>query len=395
MNIFSMLIILCTIVIFSTIFETFSRKTNFPAVLSLLILGVVMQLIFKYYDIDFEKQRVLEILGNVGIILIVLEASLDLKVSSEKKSLIIKSFWIAFISLATCLCLLSSILRLFYQNLCWIQCSLYALPLSLVSSAIVIPSVHHMEEDKRDFLIYESTFSDILGIMAFYLLVNNLEVTTIYSVSINIISNTLLTIVVSILCSIALFYIFHKMVHRHIQFSVFMAILVSLYSIGKLFHLSSLLLILIYGILLSNHRFLVKRFHLPKNWVNPNLSDELLFHFKLITDEGSFVIRTLFFVLFGMFLSFDNVFTYDNMIIAGAYILGIYSIHFILLKIFFVRDIIPELYIAPRGLISILLFFAIPSKYLISEIDSGLLFIVIVFTSIVMGVGLMTYTSKR
>lgn len=45
---------------------------------------------------------------------------------------------------------------------------LYAAPLSFLSSAIIIPSVSGLSNNKKDFHIYESTFSDILGIMMFY-----------------------------------------------------------------------------------------------------------------------------------------------------------------------------------------------------------------------------------
>ncbi|QZT37721.1 cation:proton antiporter [Halosquirtibacter xylanolyticus] len=395
MNTFAMLIILCLVIILSALFGALNKKTNFPTVLSLLVLGVVMQHVFNRYDLHFEKQQLLEFLGNVGIIFIVLEAALDLKISSKKRTLISKSFWLALISLIGCMLVLSTLFKVFLQNLGWVQCLLYALPLSLVSSAIVIPSVHHMSEEKKDFLIYESTFSDILGIMAFYFLVNNLDETSVLKVTVNILSSTVLTVVVSIVSSLVLFYVFHKMVHRHIRFSVFIAVLVLLYALGKLFHLSSLLLILIYGVLLSNHKTLLNKFHLPSDWVDPHLSDELLSHFKLITDEGSFIIRTLFFVIFGMYLSFDDIFSLQNMLISGLFIAGIYIIHYILLKIFFKKNITPEVYIAPRGLISILLFFAIPKNYLIAEIESSLLFIVIVVTSVVMGFGLMIQSKNK
>ena len=49
----------------------------------------------------------------------------------------------------------------------------YAVPLSIVSSAIVIPSVGSLMPEKKEFMIYEGTFSDILGIMFFYFLVEN------------------------------------------------------------------------------------------------------------------------------------------------------------------------------------------------------------------------------
>ena len=45
---------------------------------------------------------------------------------------------------------------------------LITIPLSILSSAILLPSIDSIEENKREFLIYESTFSDIVGIIVFY-----------------------------------------------------------------------------------------------------------------------------------------------------------------------------------------------------------------------------------
>ena len=51
---------------------------------------------------------------------------------------------------------------------------IYATPLSILSSAIIIPSVTALNPIKREFHIYESTFSDILGIIVFYYLTGQL-----------------------------------------------------------------------------------------------------------------------------------------------------------------------------------------------------------------------------
>jgi Kef-type K+ transport system membrane component KefB len=48
-----------------------------------------------------------------------------------------------------------------------IKCIVYAVPLSIMSSSIVIPSLHPLTRAKKEFLIYEASFSDILGIMIF------------------------------------------------------------------------------------------------------------------------------------------------------------------------------------------------------------------------------------
>ena len=52
-------------------------------------------------------------------------------------------------------------------------------------------------------------------------------------------------------------------------------------------------------------------------------------------------------------------------------------------------DLIPELFIAPRGLISILLFFSIPETMKLSDTEDGLLLFVILATSMIMTYGLV------
>ena len=35
---------------------------------------------------------------------------------------------------------------------------LYTIPLSILSSAIILPSIYDLDKEKREFMIYESTF---------------------------------------------------------------------------------------------------------------------------------------------------------------------------------------------------------------------------------------------
>ena len=53
------------------------------------------------------------------------------------------------------------------------------------------------------------------------------------------------------------------------------------------------------------------------------------------------------------------------------------------------RDILPELFIAPRGLITVLLFFGIPVMYQQSAFNSGILLYSILLTGIAMTVAMV------
>ena len=53
------------------------------------------------------------------------------------------------------------------------------------------------------------------------------------------------------------------------------------------------------------------------------------------------------------------------------------------------KDILPQLFIAPRGLITVLLFYAIPIEANVPNFDPGILFFIIICTSIIMTLALI------
>ena len=75
-------------------------------------------------------------------------------------------FFAAFVILVTNICALSFIFTkiLGMDYMTSVICSI---PLSIISSAVAIPSASALLNHEKEFVIYESTFSDILGIMIF------------------------------------------------------------------------------------------------------------------------------------------------------------------------------------------------------------------------------------
>jgi len=84
----------------------------------------------------------------------------------------------------------------------------------------------------------------------------------------------------------------------------------------------------------------------------------------------------------------------DVAIISCLIIASIYAIRFVLLRVFLGKDIIPQLFIAPRGLITVLLFYAIPEEAQIETFEPGILLFVIIGTSLIMTAA-MIYDKKR
>jgi len=264
---------------------------------------------------------------------------------------------------------------------------LYATPLAIMSSAIIIPSVAGLIGHKREFMVYESAFSDILGIMVFYFIISMLESGGKVA-SIQFGGSLLVTIIVAIVASYLLVFLFKDM-KGHVKLFLLIAILLLLYSAGKLLHLSPLLIILIFGMALSNHKTVFKIFRNDLQQGKDDPIEKIEKEFHLITLETAFVVRTFFFVIFGMTIDLASLVNLDVFIISMLVLVILYAVRFVFLKSLLKGTITPELWIAPRGLITILLFFAIPVEYLQEGFSSGVLLYVIIISSIIMTLGLI------
>ncbi len=386
-NSYTAVITISVIIIMSYFFNIISEKTNIPSVLLLILLGIIIKLGLTYFHISpgDEIYSILEILGIVGLIMIVLEASLDLELTWEKWPLIWKSFGVALLSLIGCSLVIAWFIQLTMID-DFLVALVYAVPLSVMSSAIVIPSVGELSDEKKEFMVYESTFSDILGIMYFYFLIGNLDNNDVNAVIWDVFSNIAITVILSIAVSYALVLIFQK-VHTQVKLFLLIAVLLLLYSIGKLFHLSSLLIILIFGLVLNNHQVffrgkLSKLIHLPS-------IKSILHNFHLVTIESAFVVRTFFFVIFGITIDLSSLLDMEVLILSVAIVIVLFLVRAIFIWLFKRKDLTPEIWISPRGLITILLFFAIPTSIQTDNFSSGILLYTILITSVIMALALV------
>lgn len=388
---YSFVIAASVIVILSYVFNIIAKKTNIPSVLLLIITGFLLQQGLKFVGAgDIDLFPVLEILGIVGLIMIVLEAALDLELKKEKAPIILRSLLIAFVGLVVSAGIIGYIIQYFLDVEIGIAL-LYSLPLSILSSAIVIPSIEGLSDYKKEFMIYESTFSDILGIMFFYFLVSGLEAEQtsdlIWSISWNIIA----TIAISLIVSYLLVYIFQN-IRTKIKLFLLISVLILLYAIGKQLHLSSLLIILVFGLILNNQQVFFKG--ILDKWLKPVAVKRILIDFRLVTIETAFIVRTFFFVIFGATITIESLFNIEVFLISTLILVGIYLSRFGLFKLVEKKDLDPQVYIAPRGLITILLFFNIPPNLQIPEFDSGILLYVILSTSVIMTWSLIKNSKK-
>ncbi len=388
-NPYVIIVAVALVIIMSFLFDKVAKKTSIPSVLLLIVLGIAINQGFQYFDIksgEAQLFRVLELLGIVGLIMIVLEAALDLELKKEKTPIILKSLGIALVAL------IGSSFGIAYliQYLLipdFFTALLYAVPLSIMSSAIIIPTVASLAPAKREFLIYESTFSDILGIMFFYFLIGNANTTSAGEIALDVIINIVVTIGVSVLVSYLLVLLFQALT-SHAKLFLLIAVLLILYAVGKMFHLSSLMIILVFGLVLSNNKIFFRGF--LQRLLKHEVLEKIVHEFHTITLETAFVVRTFFFVVFGMTLDLHSLLDINTFLIGLAIVGILFGVRLVSLKLFGMKSIFPELLIAPRGLITVLLFFAIPAEYLMDSFDKGILLHTIILTSLVMMVGMLS-----
>jgi len=232
MNPYIFIVFVSGLLILSYFYNILAKKTNIPSVLLLIITGLVIQYFIKDDPIgSYNFFPILELVGIVGLIMIVLEAALELELKREKLGLIFKSLGVAFITLAfTSVTIAYLITVLFDASL--LQGLIYAIPIATMSSAIVIPSVTNLDEKKKEFMIYESTFSDIIGILFFYLLLGLKPGDTFGSFALHGIGNISLTLILSIALSLILVFLSQK-IQSKVRLVILLSILFILYIVGK------------------------------------------------------------------------------------------------------------------------------------------------------------------
>jgi hypothetical protein len=380
-------ILICSvIVIISYFFNLVSRQTNFPSVLMLLVLGMLLKAGMDWMDfMPVKLDSILELLGIVGLIMIVLEAALDLKFNKEKTRLIYRALLVSLGSVIGGTLLITWIIN-YYMQSGFLVSMIYAIPLSIVSGAIVIPSVVNFREEKREFMVYEATFSDILGILFFYFTIESIHFENAGILIASVFINIVVTVVASVVLSVLIIILFQR-IRTQVKLFLLLCVLLVLFSVGKLFHLSSLIIIMVFGLILENKELVFRRFF--RRYINEGALNHIHINFKLITLETSFIIRTFFFVIFGMTITLAGIFDKEVLVVSGLITASILVLRFILLKLIVRKKVSDILFLIPRGLITILLFYSIPEEFQDAAFEPGILFLTIIFTSIIMTFSLL------
>ena len=393
MGTLDILFVLPLLIVFSYLFDAFARKTKFPSVILLMGTGIALRTITQslgYSEFDF-LENLIPVLGTIGLILIVLEGALELDLKLEKIKLILKGFLAALVLLLANVAVLSWGFEVFLQYAPQ-QALIYAIPLSIISSAVAIPSAASLIDAEKEFVVYESTFSDILGIMLFYYAIGQLEnqqsllgLEPLSKLGFQIFG----IIIGSIAISFLLLWLIKKIEHQ-VKFFLILALLILVYALGKYFHLPALVTIFIFGLFLSNSQQLLPA--VLKSKLSEQETAEELHEFHLLTAESTFIVRTFFFLFFGFSIPLSN-FSQPMPYLVGLIILGamfgLRYLYFMLTQLKISPGALA--YMAPRGLISILLFLQIKDLEFLKAFRTGLneqeLLVVILFSMVLMALG--------
>ncbi|MGA0817680.1 MAG: cation:proton antiporter [Schleiferiaceae bacterium] len=386
----SVLIALALVVIVSYLFNLVSRATRIPSVLMLLGMGLAVRALSEgpLQGRIPDVQPLLEVLGSIGLIMIVLEAALDLELVRENRKMIWGSLNLTLAEMGVSTVFVAAVLH-YGLGAGWAPAVVYALPLAILSSAIVIPSVENLRKHSvKEFMIYQSTVSDILGIMLFYFVTEGLQHPTggwqpwlqgfLWSFG--------GSIVVSAVFAYALVLLLQH-IRTSLKMFLLIAVLILLYAVGKMLHLSSLLVILFFGLMLRNPQLFFIGF--LKRWINMDVVRTLLGDFQLITRETAFIVRTFFFVVFGFSIALGSLTKGSTIFLSALVVVGLLYWRATAVKVVMPNSDRIIRYMAPRGLITILLFYSIPAELQLPGFDRGLLLYVILASNVYMAWGMV------
>ena len=122
---------------------------------------------------------------------------------------------------------------------------LYSVALSILSSAIIIPSVANFPETTKLFLTLESAFSDVVGVVLFSFLQNSKEVSV---GSVALYSGEILLTIGIALIAVLLITLLMQINQAKVKYFIIFASLLLLYGVGKHFHLPVLILVLFWAL---------------------------------------------------------------------------------------------------------------------------------------------------
>lgn len=365
-------------------FSHLGQQLRFPSVVFLLAAGLILR--------EFTDTRqatvllppgLLPLLGTIGLILIVLEGGLDLNLKPGRRNFLLRTFGAAVLGVVVCSAAIAAGFH-YALDIDWPLATLMAVPFAVISSAVAIPSAEVLPDEDREFVIYESSWSDIVGVMLF-------NAVLVWALSgggrgatLNFFGGGLAVLVLGTLIGLAVYWLVGHL-EGHVKFLPLIFALILVYAGAKALHLSPLLIVLILGLMLNNPH-VIRRV----KWLSGLHSDHYwseLDKLKHLTAEATFLVRTFFFLLLGYSTDMSTLADQRTWAVAVALVVAIFVLRLPVVWMLGGGRVKPLLWAAPRGLITVLLFYSLPAGLVPESFPPGALILVVLVSCVIMAVG--------
>jgi len=337
--------------LFAYLLDIVGRRWRLPSVVLLIVSGIVARLVLDSIQLQLHWiDPIVPVIGTLGLILIVLEGSLDLKVTRERLPLIGRAATSTLLGFAATLAGFAALFRL-VMNFDLSLAVLAAIPFAVISSAVAIPASHGLPDHPREFIIYESSLSDIVGVLVFYAWLN--ADGSLPGFTFDLLGGGGVSAATAVAVALLVYYFINQL-EGHVRFVPLIAGLVCIYAVGKELHLSPLIMVLGCGLLINNPRLIT--WHAKLRPLHSANYDQTLHEFKGLVAELTFATKSFFFLLLGYWTDLSQMASLNAWMIAAAGIVIIYASRWLILAVLRQDAAHRLLWIAPRGLITVLLF---------------------------------------
>jgi len=371
------LLVLSGLLVLAYLLDVLGHRIRLPSVVLLIATGMIGRQLLDRIGVKLNfVDEVLPLVGTIGLILIVLEATLDLELRRERRRLIAMSSTVALLGFLATLFAFTLMLFLVLDYELQVA-ALAAMPFAVISSAVAIPSARGLPDASREFITYESALSDIIGILVFYAWLTSNGSIGVFSEE--LFGGGLLSLVAAGLVSLLLFFLINR-VEGHVRFVPLLAGLMLLYAVGKVLHLSPLVLVLVCGLLLNNPHLLERTRYLRR--MHGKGYDRTLAEFKGLVAELTFATKSVFFIMLGYWTDVHHMLDWRAWAVAGVMFAVIYASRAMIIGLLDLGPVRQLLWVAPRGLITVLLFLTVLETGKIEGFPFGAVMLVVMSTAV-------------
>ena len=371
-------------VLLSYWFNHLGRVWRFPSVVFLLLAGLLLRAATDAAGLSVQPPgALLSVLGTLGLILIVLEGALDLDLVAGRRGFLQRTFGAAALGVLGGTAALAALMKLLFA-MPWPSAVLLAIPFGVISSAAAIPAAETLPRQAREFVIYESSWSDIVGVMIFNAATVALAAGS-GGFTLNLFGGAAAVLLIGGLLGLGMIWLVGNL-EGHVKFLPLIFGLVLVYAAAEVMNLSPLLIVLVLGLMLNNPH-LLRRIRSLARLQSAHYEAEL-HRLKHLTAEATFLVRTFFFLLLGYSTDLATLADLRAWGFALLIVALVFGLRWPLLWLFNGRRPRPLLWAAPRGLITVVLFYSLPAGMLPAALPHGALILVVLLSCVVMALGL-------